>query len=134
MGCYNTRMVECLLAMVLAWTGARLPQQDQKEQKPPTFIGTSTLVNVPFSVLDGKDRLVINQKKETYTVYEDGKKMDGPFFTAITKVPLRIGLIIVPSNRVLLYFKQQQEAAIAFTLSTPKANSKNRLFLMSFDF
>src|SRR5258708_240965 len=132
-------MTSWVLALALLLAGLQQPPQKpaenkQEEQKPPTFTTRPTEVNVPFSVLDGKDRLVTDLKQENFVVYEDGKRMDIKSFTALTKVPLRVGLLIDTSNSVRLYFKQQQEAANDFIHSILEANNKNRMFLMSFDF
>ena len=109
-------------------------KQAESKQDDIIFTANPTLVNVPFSVLDVKDRLVTDLKQENFKVYEDGKLMDIKAFTAITKVPLRVGLLIDTSNSVRLYFKQQQEAAIDFIHAVSEANNKNRIFLMTFDF
>ncbi len=111
--------------------------QDKPANKPeeqPTFTSGRTEVNVPFTVLDLNDRMVTDLKKENFTVYEDNQKVDVTYFSSLTKVPLRVGLLIDTSNSVRLYFKQQQEAANDFIHNIVEANSKNRIFLMSFDF
>lgn len=110
------------------------PEEGEKDKQQPTFGLTTNEVNLSFSVLDGKDRLVTDLKKENFTVYEDGKKMSVKSFTAITKVPLRVALLIDTSNSVRLHFKAQQEAAIDFVHTILDANAKNKMFLMSFDF
>lgn len=129
--------------VLLAGVSAQNPPPKPAEQKPaeaqkqpdvPTIRVDVPLVNVPFSVLDQKDRLVTDLKKEDFTVYEDGKKVDVRFFSPITRVPLRIGLLLDTSNSVRLYFKAQQNAAIDFVHSMLEANPKNRILLMTFDF
>ena len=127
--------------MVLALAAQQAPPQQQKppEQKPaeqvqPTFGASTNEVNVSFSVLDNKDRLVTDLKRENFTVYEDGKKMDVKSFAPITKIPLRIALLMDTSNSVRLHFKAQQDAAIDFVHTILESNPKNRMFLMSFDF
>ena len=135
-------MMTWILAFILALAAqqAPAPQPPQKpaEQKPdqaqPTFGATSNEVILSFSVLDMKDRLVTDLKQQNFVVYEDGKKMDIKSFTPITKVPLRIALLMDTSNSVRLHFKAQQEAAIDFVHTILEANPKNRMFLMSFDF
>ncbi len=104
--------------------------------KPPDqSIGiTVSIVNVPFTVLDQKDRLVVDLKKDDFEVFENGKRVPIRFFTPLTKVPLRIGLLLDTSNSVRLYFKAEQQAAIDFIHSMTESNPHNRLFLMTFDF
>jgi Mg-chelatase subunit ChlD len=134
-------MMTWILAFILALAAQQAPapqQQKPAEQKPdqaqPTFGATSNEVILSFSVLDMKDRLVTDLKQQNFVVYEDGKKMDIKSFTPITKVPLRIALLMDTSNSVRLHFKAQQEAAIDFVHTILEANPKNRMFLMSFDF
>ena len=110
------------------------PAPKTEDEQIPVFPVAPTEVNVPFSVLDQADRIVTDLKKENFTVYEDNQKVEISYFTSLTKVPLRIALLIDTSNSVRLYFKQQQEAAVDFIHNITESNSKNRLFLMSFDF
>ena len=134
------RVLGFLIAAVLlggVWAQsppAKQPEQQKQVPDTPTIRVDVPLVNVPFSVLDQKDRLVTDLKKEDFTVYEDGKKVDIRFFSPITRVPLRIGLLLDTSNSVRLYFKAQQNAAIDFVHSMLEANPKNRILLMTFDF
>ncbi len=107
---------------------------DKPDEQHPSFVVTTNEVNVPFSVLDLNDKMVTDLKRENFTVYEDGTQVQIRSFTSLTKVPLRVALLIDTSNSVRLYFKQQQEAAIDFIHNITEANSKNLMFLMSFDF
>jgi hypothetical protein len=118
-------------------TPPQKPAEAKPEPKPDdqlTFKSAPSEVFVPFTVLDLKDKMVTDLKKENFTVYEDNQKVEISYFTSLTKVPLRVALLIDTSNSVRLYFKQQQEAAIDFIHNITEANSKNRMFLMSFDF
>jgi hypothetical protein len=107
---------------------------NKQEEQLPVFPVAPTEVNVPFSVLDQNDKMVTDLKKENFTVYEDNQQVEISYFTSLTKVPLRVALLIDTSNSVRLYFKQQQEAAVDFIHNITESNSKNRMFLMSFDF
>lgn len=116
---------------------AQNPPQPQPKTEPKTDQTIRVdvpLVNVPFSVLDQKDRLVTDLKQEDFKVYEDGKPVPIRFFSPITRVPLRIGLLLDTSNSVRLYFKAQQNAAIDFVHTLLESNPKNRIMLMTFDF
>ena len=119
------------MAMLLAGWQQASPKPDAAKQAQPkqddltVFRSDTSLVYVPFSVLDAKDRIVTDLKQENFKVYEDGKLMDIKAFTAITKVPLRVGLLIDTSNSVRLYFKQQQEAAIDFIHAVSEANNRS---------
>jgi hypothetical protein len=106
----------------------------QTEEQHPSFKIAPSEVFVPFTVLDLKDKIVTDLKKDNFTVYEDNQKVEISYFTALTKAPLRVALMIDTSNSVRLYFKQQQEAANDFIHNVLEANSKNRIILMSFDF
>jgi len=110
------------------------PEQKAEPKAEQTIRVDVPLVNVPFSVLDQKDRLVTDLKQEDFKVYEDGKPVPIRFFSSITRVPLRIGLLLDTSNSVRLYFKAQQNAAIDFVHTMMESNPKNRILLMTFDF
>ena len=132
------RPLGLLLAMVMA---AAVPAQNPPQPPPKTEPKAEQtirvdvpLVNVPFSVLDQKDRLVTDLKQSDFKVYEDGKRVPIRFFSPITRVPLRIGLLLDTSNSVRLYFKAQQNAAIDFVHTILESNPKNRILLMTFDF
>lgn len=130
-----SKLILCAL-LVAAASGAQNPSTPKPGDKPPddSFRITTTLVNVPFSVLDAKDRTVTDLKQSDFKVFEDGKEVPIRFFTPLTKIPLRIGLLLDTSNSVRLYFKAEQTSAIDFIHTITESSPKNRIFLMSFDF
>ncbi len=126
--------VRLILVLLLGVTFGHAQAQSTAKSPDANIRITVPLVNVPFTVLDQKDRLVVDLKQDDFEVYEDGKKVPIRFFTPLTKVPLHIGLLIDTSNSVRLYFKAQQQASIDFIHSITESNPKNTLFLMTFDF
>ncbi len=90
-------------------------------------------VNVPFTVTDHKDRFVTDLTQDDFSVYEDGKKVPIDFFTSVTRLPLRVGLLLDTSNSVRLQFKGEQDAAIDFVHSLLGDKARHQVFLMTFD-
>ena len=90
-------------------------------------------VHVPFTVTDRWDRFVTDLRQDNFTVYEDGKKVPVDFFTAVSSLPLRVGLLLDTSNSVRMQFKGEKTAAIDFVHSLLKGKTKHKVFLMTFD-
>lgn len=99
----------------------------------PNIRITVERVHVPFTVTDRRDRFVTDLKQDDFTVYEDGKKVPVDFFTPISMLPLRVGLLLDTSNSVRMQFKGEKTAAIDFVHSLLKGKTKHRIFLMTFD-
>jgi Ca-activated chloride channel family protein len=109
-------------------------QPPAQPQAPPSSIRISVdRVNVAVTVTDSKDRFVADLTKNDFTVYEDGKKVPIDFFTSVTQVPLRVGMLLDTSNSVRLQFKAEQEAAIDFIHTLLEDKTRHKAFLMTFD-
>jgi len=128
-----------LLPILLVVAVARVPAMAQVPPGQPPSPPQATIrvpvvrVNVPFTVTDSKDRFVSDLEKKNFTVYEDGKKVQIDFFTPVTQLPLRVGLLLDTSNSVRLQFKGEQEAAIDFVHNLLESRTKHKIFLMTFD-
>ncbi len=102
-------------------------------QQPPDIRVRVERVHVPFIVTDDKDRFVTNLVQSDFSVYENGKKVPIDFFTPVTQLPVRAGLLLDTSNSVRLMFKAEQEAAIDFVHALLGEKTKHKMFLMTFD-
>jgi Ca-activated chloride channel family protein len=129
-----------LLVLVAGLAGAAVcaqttqtPTQEPPSLPPSSIRVTVERVNVPFTVTDSKDRFVTDLARKDFTVYENGKKVPIDFFTSVTQVPLRAGLLMDTSNSVRLQFKAEQEAAIDFVHNLLEDRTKHKIFLMTFD-
>lgn len=113
---------------------AAVPQQPgAADQAPYRIPVTVQRVDVPFVVVDGKNRYVAGLSKTDFTVYEDGKKVPIDFFSPVTTLPLRVGLLLDTSNSIRLQWKSEQDAAIDFVHTLLPEHTRHKAFLMTFD-
>ena len=119
-----------------------LPAQEAKPAAPttqeeiPTTSQTITsrvyLVNVPLTVTDKKNRLVIMMTKDDFNLFEDGKPQSIQYFSRETDLALRIGLLIDTSNSIRDRMHFEQQAATDF-LSDTIRRGKDSAFVVGFD-
>ncbi len=99
----------------------------------PTVIRVPVyLVNVPLTVTDKKNRLVIMMTKDDFNLFEEGKPQTIQYFSRETDLALRIGLLIDTSNSIRDRLRFEQEAAIDFLTDTIR-RGKDRAFIVGFD-
>jgi VWFA-related protein len=90
------------------------------------------LVNVPLTVTDKKNRLVIMMTKDDFNLFEDGKPQAIQYFSRETDLALRIGLLIDTSNSIRDRLRFEQQAATDF-LSDTIRRGKDQAFVVGFD-
>ena len=90
------------------------------------------LVNVPLTVTDKKNRLVIMMTKDDFNLFEDGKPQTIEYFSRETDLALRIGLLIDTSNSIRDRLRFEQQAATDF-LSDTIRRGKDQAFVVGFD-
>jgi len=90
------------------------------------------LENVLFTVVDKKNRLVTNLKKDDFKVYENGKPQKILFFNRETNLPLRIGVLIDTSNSIRMRLQFEQQAATDFLYDIIRPDT-DRAFVVGFD-
>jgi Ca-activated chloride channel homolog len=90
------------------------------------------LVNVLFTVIDRKNRLVLDLEKNDFRVLEDYQPQSIRFFSRETDLPLRIGVLIDTSNSIRERLHFEQEAAIDFLQETLRPG-KDSAFVVAFD-
>jgi len=130
------------ILLVLGALPAGLPAQEPKPSAPPSAVQTPTnptvihvpvyLVDVPLTVTDKKNRLVIMMSKDDFRLFEDGTPQTIQYFSRETDMAMRIGLLIDTSNSIRDRLRFEQEAAIAFLTDTIR-KGKDRAFLVGFD-
>jgi VWFA-related protein len=137
-------MMKSLLAtlLVLCALPGWLPGQETNSNTPPSTVQTPTsptiiripvnLVNVPLTVTDKKNRLVIMMTKDDFNLFEDGKPQAIQYFSRETDLALRIGLLIDTSNSIRDRLRFEQQAAIDF-LSDTIRRGKDQAFVVGFD-
>ena len=115
------------------------PQQQTAPSPAPvqangqaTIIRNVNLVDVLFSVVTKREKLITDLTKENFKVFDDGVPQDITDFSQPTDLPLRIGMVLDTSNSIRERLKFEQDAAIDFLFNALRRN-KDQAFLTTFD-
>jgi Ca-activated chloride channel family protein len=112
------------------------PDAAQGPETPPrvdqTITRTINLVDVLFTVLNRRNKLVPDLEKENFKVFDNNIQQTIRFFTRQTDLPLRIGMLLDTSNSIRDRIKFEQDAAVNFLYSVLRRN-KDAAFVMTFD-
>jgi len=110
-----------------------VPAEQQQVQKSQTTIPiTVNLVDVLFTVLDHRNKLVSGLEKQDFKVLDDNVPQDIRYFSKQSDLPLRIGMLLDTSNSIRDRLKFEQDAADNFLFSVLRRN-KDEAFVMTFD-
>ena len=90
------------------------------------------LVDVLFTVLNRRNKLVPDLEKDDFKVWDDKSPESIRYFSRQTDLPLRIGLLMDTSNSIRDRLKFEQDAATSFLFSVLR-HSKDQAFVMTFD-
>jgi Ca-activated chloride channel family protein len=90
------------------------------------------LVDVLFTVMDRKNKIVSDLSQGNFTVFDDGKPQEIRFFSQQTDLPLRVGLLLDTSNSIRQRLQFEQEAAIDFLFNVIR-RGKDEAVLMTVD-
>jgi VWFA-related protein len=126
-----------LAAVVLAQdnTAPTSPAKTQEGQVPTAterIISRVDLVNVLFTAVDKKSRMVLDLTKDDVRVLEDNKPQTIRNFSRESDLPLRIAILIDTSNSIRDRLRFEQEAAVDF-LTTTVRPGKDQAFVVGFD-
>jgi Ca-activated chloride channel family protein len=134
------RILATLLALCALPAG--LPAQEAKPSAPPSTAQTPTnptvirvpvyLVDVPLTVTDKKNRMVITMTKDDFNLFEDGRPQTIQYFSRETDLAMRIGLLIDTSNSIRDRLRFEQQSAIDFFTDTIR-KGKDQAFVVGFD-
>jgi Ca-activated chloride channel family protein len=112
------------------------PQPRAQEPAAPQGQGRITqqvnLVDVLFTVLNRRNKLVPDLDKTDFKILDDGKPQDIRYFSKQTDLPLRIGMLLDTSNSIRDRIKFEQDASINFFFSVLR-RGKDQGFVMTFD-
>ena len=89
-------------------------------------------MDVLFSVVTKREKLVTDLNKEDFKVFDDGVRQEIASFSQPTDLPLRIGMVLDTSNSIRDRLKFEQDAAIDFLFNAMR-RGKDQAFLMTFD-
>ena len=101
-------------------------------QKGPTIRVPVNLVDVLFTVLNRRNKLVSDLEQKDFRVLDDNVPQDIRYFSKQSDLPLRIGMLLDTSNSVRDRLKFEQDAANNFLFSVLRRN-KDEAFVMTFD-
>ena len=108
------------------------PSQEAPEKSPQTIRTQVNLVDVLFTVLDRRNKLVSNLEKQDFRVFDDNQVQDIRYFSKQSDLPLRIGMLMDTSNSIRDRLRFEQDAANNFLYSVLRRN-KDEAFVMTFD-
>jgi VWFA-related protein len=108
------------------------PPPEGQQQAPPTITRVVNLVDVLFTVLDRRNKLVPSQEKDDFKISDDKTPQTIRYFSRQTDLPLRIGLLMDTSNSIRDRIKFEQDAATSFLFSVIR-RTKDQAFVMTFD-
>ena len=132
------------LALAILGSGSLSAQQQNPTAPPPpasqepvqqsqTVIPVRVnLVDVLFTVLDRRNKLVPTLEKQDFKVLDDNVGQDIRYFSRQSDLPLRIGMLLDTSNSIRDRIKFEQDAANNFLFSVLR-RGKDEAFVMTFD-
>jgi Ca-activated chloride channel homolog len=90
------------------------------------------LVDVLFTVLDRRNKLVPALDKPDFKIFDDNAPQEIRYFSKQTDLPLRVGMLLDTSNSIRDRLKFEQDASVNFLFSVLRRN-KDEAFVMTFD-
>jgi Ca-activated chloride channel family protein len=114
------------------------PQQGQQGEKaaapqsPQRIIQVVNLVDVLFTVLNRRNKLVPDLQREDFQIFDEKFPQDIRYFSKQTDLPLRIGMLVDTSNSIRDRIKFEQDASINFLFSVLR-RGRDEAFVMTFD-
>src|SRR5437899_11418759 len=108
------------------------PGQQGNPQSGQTFVREVNLVDVLFTVLNRRHKLVPDLQEGDFKVFDEGKAQEIRYFSKQTDLPLRIGMLLDTSNSIRDRLQFEQDAAVGFLFSVLR-RGKDQSFLMTFD-
>ena len=111
------------------------PPQGEKApnpQSPQRIIQVVNLVDVLFTVLNRRNKLVPDLQKEDFQIFDEKFPQEIRYFSKQTDLPLRIGMLVDTSNSIRDRIKFEQDASINFLFSVLR-RGRDEAFVMTFD-
>ena len=108
------------------------PGQEPLRQDQGRIISTVNLVDVLFTVLNRRNKLVPDLEKDNFKIFDDKAPQSIRYFSRQTDLPLRIGLLMDTSNSIRDRIKFEQDAATSFLFNVIRRN-RDQAFVMTFD-
>ena len=106
------------------------PKQEPAQQSDQTIKTVVNLVDVLFTVLNRRNKLVPELAKSDFKIWDDKAPQEIRYFSKQTDLPLRIGMLLDTSNSIRDRIKFEQDASINFLFSVLRRN-KDEAFVMT---
>ena len=134
------RAISMAFFVFLAATLVRAQQSPTTAPPPPAdqnnrqgaIIRNVNLVDVLFSVVTKREKLVTDLTRDDFKVFDDNVQQEITSFSQPTDLPLRIGMVLDTSNSIRDRLKFEQDAAIDFLFNALR-RGRDQAFLMTFD-
>jgi VWFA-related protein len=140
------RLLGFLFAVSLSGSALLLAQEQQNPTTPPPqppepqepvkvenkITTTVNLVDVLFTVLDRRNKLVPTLDKPDFRILDDNTQQEIRYFSKQSDLPLRIGMLVDTSNSIRDRIKFEQDAADNFLFSVLR-RGRDEAFVMTFD-
>jgi VWFA-related protein len=107
-------------------------KQEPAQRSDQTITREVNLVDVLFTVLNRRNKLVPELDKSDFRIFDENKPQEIRFFSKQTDLPLRIGMLLDTSNSIRDRIKFEQDASVNFLFSVVRRN-KDEAFVMTFD-
>jgi Ca-activated chloride channel family protein len=101
-------------------------------QNPTVIQSRVNLVDILFTVLNRRNKLVPDLEKADFKIFDDKVPQEIRYFSKQTDLPLRIGMLLDTSNSIRDRLKFEQDASTNFLFSVLRHN-KDEAFVMTFD-
>ena len=101
-------------------------------QQTPKITRIVNLVDVLFTVLNRRNKLVPDLTKEDFQIFDEKLPQEIRYFSKQTDLPLRIGMLVDTSNSIRDRIKFEQDASINFLFSVLR-RGRDEAFVMTFD-
>src|SRR5216684_1371252 len=108
------------------------PKQDTAQQSDQTIKTVVNLVDVLFTVLNRRNKLVPELEKTDFKIWDDKFPQEIRYFSRQSDLPLRIGMLLDTSNSIRDRIKFEQDASVNFLFSVLR-RGKDEAFVMTFD-
>jgi len=108
------------------------PSQEPAQQSGQKIGVRVNLVDVLFTVLDRRNKLVPALEKTDFKIFDDKLPQEIRYFSKQSDLPLRIGILLDTSNSIRDRIKFEQDASINFLFTVLRRN-KDEAFAMTFD-
>src|SRR5260370_29052710 len=106
-------------------------KQEPAQKSDQTIISVVNLVDVLFTVLNRRNKLVPELDKADFKIWDDKAPQEIRYFSKQTDLPLRIGMLLDTSNSIRDRIKFEQDASINFLFSVLRRN-KDEAFVTTF--